>query len=322
MNKQKINAYLSLLYKIKNTQKITIISHKNPDIDTVSSALAFYKLIQIIDKILNIELVCIDKIPEKFWFLWDISIFKNDFTPNKKDLIIFMDSSSPDISGFENIYPEIYHKNSYNTINIDHHFTNKLFWKQNIVNAYFASNTMIIYDFCESLWIIIPKEIANLLLAWIMSDTWSLKHANTDNKVLEVVWKLVSYCANINFIVDNFFHKNNINTLKMWWKIIWNSFIENDILHAYVNKTDLESYDCNYDDISWVVDYLNMVWEAQYTTLLTQKWDFVRGSLRTLRNDVDLSKIAKKLNGWWHKKASGFTLEWKLEIHKEVSLYK
>ena len=322
MKEQKIKAFWHLLMNIEFSKTIAIISHKNPDLDTTSSALVFYKILKNIDNKKVIDLICIDEIPKKFDFLGNTWLFKNEFIPKEYDLIIFMDSSSPDVTGFEYIFPELYNKTSYNTVNIDHHFTNKLYAKQNIVNANYASNTMIIFDICETYNLKITKEIANLLLVWIMSDTWGLKHANTDTNVLEVVSKLINLWWEINFIVDNFFHKNNINTLKMWWKIIWSSFIENEILHAYVNKSDIDAFDCTYEDIWGVVDYLNMVWEASYTTLLTQKWDFVRGSLRTLRNDVDLSKIAKKLNGWWHKKASGFTIEWKLELHTWVSICK
>jgi nanoRNase/pAp phosphatase (c-di-AMP/oligoRNAs hydrolase) len=77
-----------------------------------------------------------------------------------------------------------------------------------------------------------------------------------------------------------------------------------------VNKTLLDSVGCDYEDIAWVIDVLNTVEGISYTTLITQKGEYIRASLRTLRDDVDVSLIAQQFSGWGHKKSSGFTTKW------------
>ena len=54
------------------SKTIAIISHKNPDLDTTSSALVFYKILKNIDNKKVIDLICIDKIPKKFDFIGNI----------------------------------------------------------------------------------------------------------------------------------------------------------------------------------------------------------------------------------------------------------
>jgi hypothetical protein len=50
-----------------------------------------------------------------------------------------------------------------------------------------------------------------------------------------------------------------------------------------------------------------MVEWIRYSATLTQKWEYIKWSLRTLREDIDLTKVVNKYGGWWHKKAAWFT---------------
>ena len=40
----------------------------------------------------NIDLICVDEIPEKYKFLKNTNLYKKDFNPKNYDLIIFFDS--------------------------------------------------------------------------------------------------------------------------------------------------------------------------------------------------------------------------------------
>jgi nanoRNase/pAp phosphatase (c-di-AMP/oligoRNAs hydrolase) len=64
---------------------------------------------------------------------------------------------------------------------------------------------------------------------------------------------------------------------------------------------------------------LNSADWIKYSVILTQKWEYVKWSLRTLRDDIDLTDLAKK-HGWWgHKKASGFTVRGNIEEFKSLN---
>jgi len=52
-----------------------------------------------------------------------------------------------------------------------------------------------------------------------------------------------------------------------------------------------------------------MVPDVNYSMLIKQDRGHIKGSLRTRRDDVDLSEIAKKFGGGGHPKAAGFTIK-------------
>ena len=62
-----------------------------------------------------------------------------------------------------------------------------------------------------------------------------------------------------------------------------------------------------------VVDYINAVPNSKYSVILTERDGKVKGSLRTLQEEVDVAKIASKYGGGGHIKAAGFTLPGRLE---------
>ena len=51
----------------------------------------------------------------------------------------------------------------------------------------------------------------------------------------------------------------------------------------------------------------------KFSLILSERDGKVKGSLRTLRDDVDVSAMAQKFSGGGHKKAAGFSVDGKLE---------
>lgn len=321
MLEKKLRVYNRLLEKIKLSKNLALISHKNPDIDTIGSVTAFYETIKDNFLYKNIDLICVDEIPQKYRFLTHTNRFKQDFNPKNYDLIIFFDSWSKTQTWFHEKFPELFDGKTYNTISIDHHITNELYAKQNILNTTYSSTTMIVFEIFVMLNLKISKIASTNMLAWIYTDTGWFKHSNVNEITYLFASKLVEYWADFQIIVDKFFKNNTLSTIKLWWKIISDSFIdENGVLYSYVNKSLLDSYNSTYEEISWVIDHLNTAEWIKYSTLLTQKWEYVKASLRTLRDDIDLTKIAKKFDGWWHKKASGFTTKAQIEEFKTYNI--
>lgn len=321
MLEQKYKIYSKIIEKLKNAKHIALVSHKNPDIDTLWSSTWFYQAIQDNFLYKKVDLICVDIIPKKYNFLAHTAKFKQDFHPKNYDLIIFFDSWSKSQTWFDIIYPELFDGKTYNTISIDHHITNELYARQNILNITYSATTMIVFEILLLTNLVISKQTSTHLLAWIYTDTGGFKHSNTNEVTYFIAGKLLTFWADYQLIIDRFFRKNNLSTIKLWWKIISDSFIdEQNVLYSYVNKSMLESFNTNYEDISWVIDYLNMAEWIKYSTLLTQKWEYIKASLRTLRDDIDLTQIAKKFDGWGHKKASWFTTRAQLEEIKSFNL--
>ena len=88
------------------------------------------------------------------------------------------------------------------------------------------------------------------------------------------------------------------------------------IAMSVVKQKDFDDTGADYSEMTGVVDYINSVPGAQYSVILTEKGGKVKGSLRTLKEEVDVAKIASDFGGGGHTKAAGFTIPGKLQ--KEV----
>ena len=321
MLSQKIHIYHQVLKKISLAKKVAFVSHKTPDLDTIGSALWFYDIIWNAFPSLSIDLICVDTIPEKYTFLENTHLFQTHFSPSEYDLIIFFDSGSKTQTWWYERYPQLFDGHTYPTISIDHHITNERYGVQNILNTSYSSTTMILFEMALLMGLPISPQAATALLTGIYTDTGGLKHSNTSEITYLFVGQLLKLWANLSLIVEKFFKNNTLSTLKMWGKIIDESFIDTSkVLYGYVDQTSCNDFWVCYEDVYGVIDYLNMVEGISYMTLLTQKWEYIKASLRTLRDDIDLTKIAKQLWGWWHKKASGFTTKGILSPQKTFQI--
>lgn len=318
---KKLRVYSQIIDKIKLAKRIALVSHKNPDVDTIGCSTAFYEIIKNNFLYKQTELICVDEIPKKYRFLAHTEKFKQSFHPSNYDLIIFFDSGSKTQTWWDEMYPPLFDGKTYNTLSIDHHYTNELYAKQNVLNTTYSSTTMIVFEIFSMLGISISQVAATSLIAGLYTDTGWLKHSNVNSVTYLIASKLLELWAYNQLVIEKFFRYNKLSTIRLWGKIISDSFIdEENILFSYVNKTSLDSFWSDYEDISGVIDYLNTAQWIKYSTLLTQKWDYIKASLRTLRDDVDLTQIAKEFNGGWHKKASGFTTKAQVQEIKSINL--
>ena len=81
-----------------------------------------------------------------------------------------------------------------------------------------------------------------------------------------------------------------------------------------VNEEDYRITGGTPDDTGGVIDYLNAVPNTKYCVLLSEgAKGLVKGSMRTQRDDVNLSEIAQKWGGGGHTKASGFGMKAELK---------
>lgn len=320
MDQKKIRVFNKIIDKIKQAKSIALISHRNPDGDTIGSATAFYEIVLSNFPNKKLWLYCVDKIPKNLSFINNSELYKSFFDPEDYDLVIFFDSGSKNQTWYDIEYEELFDWHTYNTIWIDHHRTNEVYCRQNLILTTYASTSMIVYELFKNTWYYINPNRATSLLTGIFTDTWWLKHSNVNSLVYEYVAEIVKLGAQREIIIENVFWNNSVDRLRLWWRIIDKAFIDKEnILYTYINKTDIDSFWVDYEDVSWITDLLNSAENIKYSVILTQKWEYVKWSLRTLRDDVDLSDLAKKHWWWWHKKASGFTVAWNIEELKKLN---
>jgi phosphoesterase RecJ-like protein len=295
-----------------DAKKICIMSHRGPDGDAVGSNLALRIALENIGK--EVTSACVDPLPADSLFLKSAEKFVQNFSYENFDVIVSVDCGALKLVKFHETKPEILSAQK-PFINFDHHESNNHFGTINPVDPRACSTAIILYKFFTFAEWHISIDIATCLLHGVYFDTGSLMHSNTTPEVLEACGKLMLKGANLKKIVKELFHTTPVNKLRLWGRILERTYInDDDVTVSAVNKQDYEACDATSKDTGGIIDFLNAVPGSKYSVLLSEdERGLVKGSLRTQRDDVNLSDIASQWGGGGHAKASGFGIEGRLK---------
>ena len=304
---------------LKNAQHVLIISHRHPDADTIGSNIALRLVLEKYN--VKVTSACIDQLSPGTEFLPHGLDFINTIDPSDYDVYMTVDAGSTSQAAFPEKFPEMLHREK-PFITIDHHPSNTGYGTLNLVVADAASTTLVLYYLFRKWNEEITPQIATTLLYGLYYDTGSFMHSNTCEDVYQVAGALMSLGADQKAITKHLFKERSIEQLKLWGSVLENMTVNDDrvVLSAVQNKT-LEDIGATNHQLSGVIDYLSMIKENRFATLLCEDGTGqVRGSFRTRRDDVDVGGMAQSLGGGGHKKASGFTLKGDLaeKVHWSV----
>lgn len=289
-------------------EKICIISHRRPDGDAVGANLGLRMALEALGK--TIVSACVDPLPENSKFLPLADTYVQDFNYEDFDVIVSVDCAELKLVAFHKDKPELTSEEK-PFINFDHHHSNDSFGTINVVDAESCSTSIIIFDFLKYCGLKIDRQIATALLHGIYFDTGGMMHSNTSKEVFEVCGELFACGADLKTVSKHLFHTTPVNRLRLWGRILEKTYINDEgVVVSAVNQEDYRITNSSSDDTSGVIDYLNAVPSAKYCVLLSEGSNgLVKGSLRTQREDVNLSEIAQEWGGGGHTKASGFGMK-------------
>lgn len=301
----------SLFQKSKH---ILIISHRQPDGDTIGSNLALNKTLKLFFGI-KVSSACADPLPFSLRFLPDSDSIHKNIDKKKIDLIVSVDCSSINQTKYNETKPELFKKNI-PIVNIDHHASNTNYGDLNIVDPNAASTTIIIYKFLKFFEIPIIPAMATNLLAGIYCDTGSFMHSNTNSEIYKIASKLMLAGANSNQIVKHMFKTKTVEQLRLWGKVLSNMKVnKNGTIASKITSNEFEETNATPKDLSGVINYLNSVPNCKMSVLLSEDMKGnVQGSMRSGNKKVDVSKLSSQLGGGGHKMAAGFTIPGKIII--------
>lgn len=307
-----------VISKIQNYQNFLLMIHEDPDGDTLAATIAIFWALKKIGK--NTAMVCKDPVPKPFVFLPGTSKIKPDILFGDYEVIIIVDCGDLKRTGFPDRLKK-FARISKNLINIDHHPKNDL-WKianLNLVDQNASSASEMVWEIFKKMEIAIDKDIATALLMGIYTDTGGFKHSNTTPKTLEIASELLNFGAKLKLIRQNVTLNKSVAAMRLWGialsRIHKNQ--EFQIVSSVINKKDLIECNATLADLAGVVNLMNAIPDSNAAILFYETEDgLIRASLRTEKENVDVSKIAKLFGGGGHKKAAGFTINAELSFTK------
>ncbi len=306
-----------ILNKIKTSSNILIITHVNPDGDTLGSASALKSFIGGKADIL-IQIEDNFQFPATYHFLPYLNNAKNfSNLEDKYDLIIALDCAS--IDRIIDKAREIFDK-SENTIAIDHHKTNKGYAKLNLVRGGISSTGEVLYDFFKALNIEITPEIATGLYSAILTDTGCFKYESTTPHTFEIAKELSKTGINTSEIADLCYTNKPKNLVLFQNYLITNAiFCLNDkIAYTLISKEIQEKYQARDEYTEGICETLRSIKNVEIAFVIKETEVGSKVSIRT--KEIDATLIAGKFQGGGHKRAAGCTIKEKLTLAAEMML--
>ena len=294
---------------IKNSKNILLVSHINPDGDTLGSMCGLYSLIK--DNLKKkCDMVAVSDVPVTYNFLPYIEDVKHisEFDLSREyDLVITIDVAAIDrCADAEKLF-----KKAKNTINIDHHETNIGYAGVNIIESQAAATGEIILEIAEKLdWKISFETAVNLYVA-IVTDTGCFKFSNTTQRTMESAGKLLALGVNPSEIYQKCYESSSKDmVLFQSYCVNKAEFLNDDkIAYTIVYKKDLEKFNNQGEDFT---DGLTEKLRAIRTTevaFVVKELNSTTSKVSMRSKEKDIAQVCSAFGGGGHKLAAGAVIK-------------
>lgn len=305
-----------ILKSIEDSSRILIITHVNPDGDTLGCASALKSYIgEKVDILIQIK----DNFnfPNTYSFLPFINTSKNlSDLKDEYDLVVALDIASKDriVDNAKNIFEK-----AKKTIVIDHHKTNLGFGKINYIKGGISSTGEVLFDLFEKLNIEITPDMALGLYSAILTDTGCFKYESTTSHTFEIASKL-SKLINTSQVADLCYTNKPKNLILFQNYLISNAvFCFNDkIAYTLITKEIIEKFGAKDEYTEGICETLRSISGVEIAFVLKETPQGTKVSIRT--KEIDATKITEKFNGGGHKRAAGCTIKEKINTSADMLL--
>ncbi len=298
---------------INKYDKITIVTHLNPDADTIGTALGIYTLLKNSGKQVEVVNQGIN-LPINLDFLPYFSKIKNRINYDNS-LIISCDTGSIERLGFD--------LNERIIINIDHHKSNTNFGLLNIVKSDYVSASHVAYELFKDEYTI-TKEVATCFYTALVYDTQYFTTSNVSREVFNTASAMISYGIDIDSVVKNLNQRRSLASIRILSSTLNSLELDEsgDLSIMVATRDNMLEAGAELLDTVGIVEYGISLVTVKISIILVELDGFIKVSMRS--KGIDVSKVAISFGGGGHYNASGFEVsrvtieELKQSIKQEI----
>lgn len=297
-NNCEILSLAALCEFIKTHDNYVILTHANPDGDTLGSAYGLKLGLKKLGK--KAQVVCCDEIPHKYDYFIDDS--DCDFIP---ETVVAVDVA--DIKLLGDLYERFEGRID---LNIDHHVSNTMYAKRLYLDSEAAAATQCIYEILDELGVEFDRQIANALYTGLSTDTGCFKYNNVTARTHEVASKLHEIGIDASEINRIMFDTKSKSRVKMETMVLNSAEFHFDdrLMLMSITLDTQRKTGCTKIDMEGVPAMSRSVEGVLIgVTLKETRENEFKISVRTYE-PLDASFICAKLGGGGHKAAAGCTV--------------
>jgi phosphoesterase RecJ-like protein len=306
--------FKSIIDKIKDSNKIAVLSHVMPDGDSIGSSLALYNALKKCGK--DVRFILDDDIPRKYGFLKSSGEIQRPGQFESFDAVIVLDCGDTERLGNSSIYLN----NNY-VINIDHHMSNNKYGDLNMVNKDSAAAGELVYDLIKELDIVMDREISECLYTAIVTDTGQFQYSNTTSRTHLIVGDLINNGVNVSLMSERIYQNNSKEkTVLMNMALSSLEFFHNDVTSCIsLTLEQMKEANASDEDSDGIINLARDIECVEVAIFLREvEPGVVKVGLRS-KKKADVSAVAVLFGGGGHLHAAGCTLPGTVdEVKKKI----
>lgn len=296
-----------ILETLKKAKNILINVHRNPDLDSVGSALAFkYILAKLGTKV---TIIGPHPVEPAFLFLPGASSIQTvdfhtfDFKPY--DLFLILDSASAQIVTSDPKLP----LPPLPRLVIDHHKGNNIDAGLKLVKEDASATAEIIYYLLQDWKMKIAKDLATILFSAICHDTVFFKYTENDNETFPIISDLIKLGADKNTVLFHIYNNLGFDFMKHVAVLLSKIKQENGFVWTALSYEEYNKMGCPVGLREYVSDhFIQSIKGSQFgVVMIEEKPGKLCVSFRA-KAGLDISILAKKLGGGGHLYRAGATV--------------
>jgi len=312
MNRISLEQKSIIQKQIKESNKIAVVSHFNPDGDAVGSLLGFYNYLKQSGK--TIHALLPNEAPEFLHWMpaHNEIIFHSANTEiaerivSQADTIFVLDFNEP--KRVEKFQTALASAKGFK-IMIDHHPMPSPTWDLLISDISSSSTAELVYEVIEAIDLYeMDKTIATCLLSSIITDTGCFEFNSSNPRTFEIVANLLSYGVEKDKIIGNIMKNHTEQRMKLQGYCLYEKMKILPQYHAaYValSSEELKKFNYKKGDAEGLVDMPLSIKGINFTVFFTEQTEKIRISFRS-RGTFNVNLFARNhFNGGGHLNAAG-----------------
>ena len=304
---------------LRGARRIAIVSHRDPDPDTIGAGLALGLGLEGMGK--TVSWHCADPVPEHVRFLRGSERFTQNPPDAGVDLVVTVDFGSAERAKLPLPARPL--------LNIDHHASNDRFGEANLVDPSSAATAELVSRVIDALGSPWTPDMATAALVGIMTDTGSFQFPSTDARALGRAADLRERGADLQAITYNVFRNKRFEALKLWGLAFARLQRESggELVWTEIRAGDIAAAGAREEDVSGVVEQVARASGMRIALLFNEQpaedpVATVKVSCRTSEWEpsVDASALMQRFGGGGHVRAAGALVRGELAVVREQVL--
>jgi phosphoesterase RecJ-like protein len=308
---------------LASARAVLVVSHENPDADTLGAGLALTALVEAGGG--RATPVCTDPPPALYGFLPGIERVRTDPDPAiAYDRLVIVDCGSLDrVGAVGQRHAALFA--ALPRIVIDHHLSNAADGPTDWIDAYAAATCEMVALLATRLGVGLDTgggALATDLMAGIVMDTATFAHPNATPRTLAVSAALVAAGAPLSEISRRLYRSKPDGQLRLFGRVLERLEHTDDgrVIWSSLTDPDLAATGTGAAHSEGIIDLLAQAERAEVAILFKEVGSATRISVRTKPGGVDATVLTGAFGGGGHARAAGATVNLPLEPARQSVL--